>query len=177
MLLLWDYTNPRFVRTVWLTVICAQKFYRSSELVRYDQQQNLITHVGLVKPKPGVFVDTIQHLLVLCTPFNVQIIGVEITGTEMKLYETDITLPTDSVEMTSVVSSKQGRIFMLGLQNGFLYELTYQASESWFTKKSAIVNHSAGGYSNFIPSLTNLIMPKLDRKFTNQGIQLYLTNL
>ncbi|CAE6434276.1 unnamed protein product [Rhizoctonia solani] len=146
MLLLWDYANP------------------SSELVRYDQQSNLITHVGLVKPKPGIFVDTIQHLLVLCTPLAVQIIGVEITPTEMKLYETDISLSTDGVEMTSVVSSKLGRIFMLGVQDGCLYELTYQAAESWFTKKSALVNHSTSGYASFIPSITSLIMPKLDQR-------------
>ena len=82
----------------------------------------------------------------------------------MKLYETDITISTDAVEMTSVVGSKQGRIFMLGLQDGFLYELTYQATESWFTKKSGIVNHSTSGYASFIPSLANMIMPKLDRK-------------
>ncbi|EUC66071.1 Non-repetitive/WGA-negative nucleoporin carboxy-terminal protein, partial [Rhizoctonia solani AG-3 Rhs1AP] len=145
MLLLWDYANP------------------SSELVRYDQQPNLITHVGLVKPKPGIFVDTIQHLLVLCTPLAVQIIGVEITPTEMKLYETDISISTDGVEMTSVVSSKLGRIFMLGVQDGCLYELTYQAAESWFTKKSALVNHSTSGYASFIPSITSLIMPKLDQ--------------
>ncbi|KEP53232.1 non-repetitive/WGA-negative nucleoporin carboxy-terminal protein [Rhizoctonia solani 123E] len=146
MLLLWDYANP------------------SSELVRYDQQPNLITHVGLVKPKPGIFVDTIQHLLVLCTPLAVQIIGVEITPTEMKLYETDISISTDGVEMTSVVSSKLGRIFMLGVQDGCLYELTYQAAESWFTKKSALVNHSTSGYASFIPSITSLIMPKLDQR-------------
>ncbi|CAE6471332.1 unnamed protein product [Rhizoctonia solani] len=146
MLLLWDYANP------------------SAELVRYDQQSNLITHVGLVKPKPGIFVDTIQHLLVLCTPLAVQIIGVEITPTEMKLYETDILISTDGVEMTSVVSSKLGRIFMLGVQDGCLYELTYQAAESWFTKKSALVNHSTSGYASFIPSITSLIVPKLDQR-------------
>ncbi|KAG8749449.1 hypothetical protein FRC12_013412 [Ceratobasidium sp. 428] len=146
ILLLWDYTNP------------------SSELVRYDQQQDLISHVGLVKPKPGVFVDSIQHLLVVCTPFQVQIIGIEIVNGEMKLYETDITLATDNVEMKSVVASKQGRIFMVGHQNGCLYELTYQAAESWFSKKSALVNHSNSGYTNFIPSLTSLIMPKLDHR-------------
>ncbi|KAG8684883.1 hypothetical protein FRC09_015089, partial [Ceratobasidium sp. 395] len=146
ILLLWDYTNS------------------SSELVRYDQQQDLISHVGLVKPKPGVFVDSIQHLLVVCTPFQVQIIGIEIVNGEMKLYETDITLATDNVEMKSVVASKQGRIFMVGHQNGCLYELTYQAAESWFSKKSALVNHSNSGYTNFIPSLTSLIMPKLDHR-------------
>lgn len=147
----------------------------SSELVRYDQQPNLITHVGLVTPKPGVFVDTIKHLLVVCTPLYVQIIGVELNNGEMKLYETDITISTDAVEMTSVVGSKQGRIFMLGLQDGFLYELTYQTTESWFTKKSGIVNHSTSGYASFIPSLANMILPKLDREFTCIWSSLILT--
>jgi nuclear pore complex protein Nup155 len=164
MLLLWDYANPRLVIVVLLLATSAYARVVSAELVRYDQQPNLITHVGLIKPKPGVFVDSIQHLLVLCTPLYVQIIGVELTASEMKLYETDITISTDGVEMTSVVSSKLGRIFMLGVQDGCLYELTYQAAESWFTKKSALVNHSTSGYSSFIPSITSLIMPKLDRK-------------
>ncbi|QRV86756.1 non-repetitive/WGA-negative nucleoporin carboxy-terminal protein [Ceratobasidium sp. AG-Ba] len=145
ILLLWDYSNP------------------SSELVRYEHQE-LITHVGLVKPKPGVFVDTIEHLLVVCTPFQVQIIGVSIVNREMKLFETDIALPTDAIEMKSVVCSKQGRIFMVGHQNGCLYELAYQMAEGWFNKKSQLVNHSSSGYANFIPSLTSFIMPKLEHR-------------
>ena len=118
--------------------------------------------MALVKPKPGVFVDEITYLLVICTPITVLLLGLSATpstGTsqvrhkEIKLYATDMSVSTDGVEMTSVVGTRDGRIFMCGVGDGNLYELHYQEKEVWFGKKFHLINHSASGLPSFIPLL------------------------
>lgn len=122
-------------------------------------QPDLITHVALVKPKLGLFIDDITNLLVICTPVSVLLIGLAIgnqTGLdncprkEIKLYATDLTISTE-IEMNSVIGTPDGRIFMCGQQDGNLYELHYQANESWFGKRVQLVNHSVGGVQSLIP--------------------------
>lgn len=126
-------------------------------------QPDVITHVALVKPKPGVFIDEISSLLVICTPLSVLLLGVSSsnipgpnnrTRKEIKLYATDMSIPTE-MEMTSVIGTNEGRIFMCGLQDGNLYELHYQEKEGWFGKRVQLINHSVGGMQSFIPRLSS----------------------
>jgi nuclear pore complex protein Nup155 len=39
--------------------------------VEYCGEEQAICAVGLVKPKPGVFLEAIQHVIVLCTTTEV----------------------------------------------------------------------------------------------------------
>lgn len=39
--------------------------------IEYAGEEQAIVAVGLVRPRPGVFVEAIQHLLVLCTTTEV----------------------------------------------------------------------------------------------------------
>lgn len=68
----------------------------------------------------------------------------------LKLYATDLTLSTE-IEMTSVVGTQDGRIFMCSRQDGCFYELHYQENESWFGKRMQIINHSIGGVQSLFP--------------------------
>jgi nuclear pore complex protein Nup155 len=69
---------------------------------------------------------------------------------EIQFYATDRNVPTD-VEMMSVAGTHDGRIFMAGAQDGHLYELHYQETESWFGKKVQLINHSVGGVQSLLP--------------------------
>lgn len=40
--------------------------------MEYSGEEQAIVAVGLARPKPGVFVEAIQHLLVLCTSTEVR---------------------------------------------------------------------------------------------------------
>lgn len=135
----------------------------SQSLSSYTGQPNLISHVGLVKPRPGVFVDDVQYLLVICTPVNVILLGlaaVPVAGTsrnprtDLKIWATDLVVSTNGNEMTGVVGTKSGRIFMHGRSDGGLYELIYKSQEGWFRDKIELKNHLAGGYSSFLPFLS-----------------------
>ena len=133
----------------------------SEELSSFTDQPDVITSVALVRPKAGVFIDEITWLLVICTPISVLLLGISSTPLaapnrrtrqDIKLYATDMSLPTE-VEMTSVIGTSDGRIFMAGAQDGNLYELHYQEKEGWFEKRVQLLNHSVGGVQSFLPIL------------------------
>jgi nuclear pore complex protein Nup155 len=128
----------------------------------YAEQPEVITHVALVKPKPGVFIDDIQHLLVICTPVSVLLLGIQqvpgttSTGrskTDLKVYATGMSVPTE-VQMNSVAGTADGRIFLSGAQDGNLYELHYQEKEGWFGKRVQLINHSVGGVQSLLPKFS-----------------------
>lgn len=117
--------------------------------------------MALVKPKPGVFIDEITSLLVICTPVSVLLLGLSTnvvpaahnrSRKELKLYATDMSISSE-VEMTSVVGTPDGRIFMCGSQDGNLYEFHYQEKEGWFGKRVQLINHSVGGVQSLLPRL------------------------
>ena len=135
---------------------------RRQALSSFVEQPDVIKEVALVKPKPGVFIDEIAYLLVICTPVSVLLLGVssEVTPAAhnrtrkvLKLFATDMSLSSE-VEMTSVIGTPDGRIFMCGLQDGNLYEFHYQEKEGWFGKRNQLINHSVGGVSSLFPKLT-----------------------
>ncbi|KAH9937039.1 Non-repetitive/WGA-negative nucleoporin C-terminal-domain-containing protein [Fomitopsis serialis] len=55
---------------------------------------------------------------------------------EIKMYATDMAIPSD-MEMTSVIGTEDGRIFMCGVQDGAL-RVHYQEKEGWFGKRSLL---------------------------------------
>lgn len=94
----------------------------------------------------------------ICTPISVLLLGVSASPSssghpghrDIKLYATEMSVQTE-VEMTSVIGTPDGRIFMCGLQDGSLYELHYQEKEGWFGKRVQLINHSVGGMQSFLP--------------------------
>ena len=138
------------------------RFDDSQDLSSFVDQPDVISHVAIVNPKPGVFVDEINYLLVLCTPLTVILLGVSATDVvgpnhssrkEIKLFDLDMSVPCD-VEMVSVAGAADGRIFMAGSQDGHLYELHYQEKEGWFGRRVQLFNHSVGSVQSFFPRFT-----------------------
>lgn len=138
------------------------RFDGSQDLSSFVDQPDVITHVAIVNPKPGVFVDEINYLLILCTPLTVILLGVSVTDVlgsnhttrkEIKLFDLDMSVPCD-VEMISVAGAADGRIFMAGSQDGHLYELHYQEKEGWFGRRVQLINHSVGSVQSFFPRFT-----------------------
>ncbi|KAJ7071105.1 nucleoporin, partial [Mycena amicta] len=131
-------------------------YIEGQEISSFVDQPDVITNVALVKPKQGLFIDEIGSLLVISTPVSVLLIALASSAVpgskrkDIKLYATDFTVTTD-VEMTSVAGTADGRIFMAGAQDGNLYELHYQETESWFGKRVQLINHSVGGISSLLP--------------------------
>jgi nuclear pore complex protein Nup155 len=160
-LFLWDYVEGCVQHSLYPSSLRTDSHPNSEEISSFSDQPDVITYVATVQPKPGVFIDEISRLLVLCTPISVLLIGISVspvtgqdgrTHKEIKMYATDMSVSTD-VEMTSVVGTPDGRIFMCGSQDGCLYELHYQEKEGWFGKRVQLINHSVGGVQTLFPKL------------------------
>lgn len=84
--------------------------------------------MALVKPKAGIFGDSITHLLVFSTPLQVIILALTVTATELKVYATEMSAPVDDVQYKIIKGTEDGRIFMVG-NNGkfseFIYHVKY----------------------------------------------------
>lgn len=155
----------------WLTIdsdIYIWTYENSRDVAYFDGLSHLILSVGLIKPKPNVFIGDVKYLLVLTTPMEVIILGVTFGDTtktissptrsfasstyeEMQLMNKPIfVINTDNVAISCVEGTDDGRIF-LGGRDGSLYEIQYQAESNWFGKRCKKVNHSQGLISLVVP--------------------------
>lgn len=155
----------------WLTIdsdIYIWTYENSRDVAYFDGLSHLILSVGLIKPKPNVFIGDVKYLLVLTTPMEVIVLGVTFGDTtktissptrsfasstyeEMQLMNKPIfVINTDNVAISCVEGTDDGRIF-LGGRDGSLYEIQYQAESNWFGKRCKKVNHSQGLISLVVP--------------------------
>ncbi|KAG8827238.1 hypothetical protein FRC19_004757 [Serendipita sp. 401] len=125
-----------------------------SEFLRYEEQPHNITSVALVRPKSGIFIDSIEWILVIATKATVLLLGLskDATTGEIKLYQTDMSVQVES-DMDNVVGTQDGRVFMTGTEDGNMYELLYQVEEGWFSKRIRLNNLTIGSLQNILPSL------------------------
>ncbi|KAJ6122656.1 hypothetical protein N7512_005121 [Penicillium capsulatum] len=140
-LYLWDFTHP------------------NPQLVGFEDQPNSINAVKLAKPRAGVFLPAITHLLVVSTTAEVILLGmgVETTpggNTQVSLYQTGMAVSVRGLDIHSFASSDStGRIFFGGTSDNDVYELKYSQEERWFQGRCAKVNHTSGRLAAFTPSL------------------------
>ena len=68
-----------------------------------------------------------NHLLVLSTPVEIVLVGLSVSADrkDLQIYSTNMSIPSDNINMTQIVSSENGRIFMCG-KDGNIYEFSYQ---------------------------------------------------
>ena len=139
-LYLWDYAHP------------------NPEVLGYEEAQSGIISVALVRPRKGVFVTSITHLIVIATATDIQLVGVAcesnaIGSKSVSLFRTDMRTPTNRMSIDTIVGSpKTGRIFFSGRSDNEVYELMYQQEDSWFKPKCSKVCHTRNGARSYIPS-------------------------
>ncbi|KAK4153019.1 Non-repetitive/WGA-negative nucleoporin C-terminal-domain-containing protein [Chaetomidium leptoderma] len=139
-LFLWDYTHP------------------DPELIGYEDATHTITAVALVAPKPGVFVETITHILVVATTTEITLLGVSATPTpsgskSVALYQTKMAVHRGGSDVSHIVGTASGRIFLGGETDTDIHELFYQQEERWFSSRCGKINHTHQGWSSVVPNL------------------------
>lgn len=125
-------------------------FSNNRDFISYPlkEEENIIS-VSLVKPKPDVFIKAISHVLIVVCKSTIQLLGVSFahsdsillkegkySSADLILHQSNIIFPTDEVifDCKAAVSTQEGRIF-IGGQDSNIYELDYQSSEGWFTRR------------------------------------------
>lgn len=143
-LYLWDYTHP------------------NPELTGYEDNEQSITAVKLVAPKPGVFVKEINYMLVVATTSDMFLLGVAAQSaangaTTVSLYQTRMQLSLRGTEASVIAGSSNGRIFFANKTDSDIYELYYQQEEKWFSSRTGKINHSSAGWSSVVPKTPQIL--------------------
>ncbi|TAQ83782.1 hypothetical protein B7494_g7897 [Chlorociboria aeruginascens] len=143
-LYLWDYSHP------------------NPELLGYEDQPNSITAVKLIIPRPGVFINSITHILVVATTAEIILLGVEAVAgpngvISVTLYQTQMVKALRGVTCTVIEgSSATGRIFYGGVGSNGLWELAYKQEDTFFFGKCYKICHTSPAYTNIIPTVPHL---------------------
>jgi nuclear pore complex protein Nup155 len=141
-LYLWDYTHP------------------NPELIGFEDQPNNITAVKLVVPRQGVFVPSINYVLVVATTADILLIGVACAdgangAKNVTLYQTKMSVSIRGLDITVIQGSPaSGRIFFGGKTDDDVYEFTYHSQEKWFQSQCSKINHTTKGFANLAPSFS-----------------------
>ncbi len=165
---------------VWMTVdnrLFLWDYATGRDYTCFDQLDQVIIDVALVRPRPNIFVPSITHVIAVVTATQVVLLGVSFASaaaayasreesstspagkgdsiaystTDLLIHKTGLSFPTDEISMLSIVSTRTGRIFAGG-QDGNIYEFVYQAEEGWFTRKCRKLNRTASLTACFTPT-------------------------
>ncbi|KAG0212021.1 hypothetical protein BGX33_003908 [Mortierella sp. NVP41] len=146
---------------VWITIdhrLFLWNYADGGHYESYEELDQIIVNVALVRPKKDTFDDKVQYLLVIATPIEVHLLGLSVGSGSVPhtLYITNMSVPTDNVAIKSIVGTADGRIFMNG-NDGRLWEIDYQAEEGWFSKKCSKREVIGSPLSYFIPTFLSKI--------------------
>ncbi|CEP18376.1 hypothetical protein [Parasitella parasitica] len=108
--------------------------YVESREVKIHEEADEIVGVGFVKPKPGIFVDSVKQLMIIATTHDIRVIGVVNGANDLEYVDSCMTTGTTGVHMIQIIGTSQGRVFMLGNDDN-IWELDYKSKETWFTSR------------------------------------------
>ncbi|AMD22998.1 HHR229Wp [Eremothecium sinecaudum] len=127
----------------------------STDFQSIDDIKHTILKVHLVKPKKGVFVESVDYLLVIATLFDIYLLAITYKkeAGELSIYNTGMVVSVNGLDVLDIVSyEKTGQIFFVGKTNGTnVWELQYSASEDWFNSNCNKVCLTQMAISNLLP--------------------------
>lgn len=131
----------------------------STDYQSIDEIKHTILKVALIKPKQSTFVDYINHLLLIATPFDIYLLAIshnEETG-ELSVFNTGMCVSVHGLDVGEIVCyEKTGQIFFTGKTNGLnIWGLQYSGSDDWFNSKCSKICLTQSAWSSLLP--TNLI--------------------
>lgn len=108
----------------------------------------------------GVFIDSIEFLLVISTLNDIFLLGVEYltsksseNAKELVFYSTKMSISVSGIDVLCIEGTVDGRIFFSGKQDDSIYEILYQVDDGWFSKRCSKVNHTGTVIDRFVPKV------------------------
>ncbi|CCE65214.1 hypothetical protein TPHA_0K00800 [Tetrapisispora phaffii CBS 4417] len=133
--------------------------HNSTEFQTIDEIKHTILKVALVKPKPNTFVDNINHLLLIATPFDLFIFAISYNKktNDFSVYNTEMSVSVHGLDIADIATyDKTGQIFFTGKNNGTnIWELQYSGSDDWYNSKCTKVCLTQSTLSSLMP--TNIV--------------------
>ena len=177
------------IRRVWVTVDSSLFLWRSDRTgeipLEYRGKEQAISAVGMVTPRRGVFWEAVQHLLIICTPLEISLLGVVLQGggeggggrregrsgsagvargagdelEELSLQPLPMyCVPSNGIMMLCTASTRGGRVF-LGGDDGHLYEVEYSGGEGWGQKRCRKVCHTSSVWTGLVGLVKGALAP------------------
>lgn len=149
------------IERVWITVdhrLYLWSIKDPEDYFEFEETDQIIIGVGLVKPKPGIFVDSVENLIILSTPTELIILGLKFDKNTRKidLYLTELKANTDNLLLNQIVGTNDGRIFLCG-NSQHVFELVYNGWSSWLSRRCQLVNVTGHQLSFLIPSFVPFV--------------------
>lgn len=145
------------IERAWITVDNRLYFWHyknGNDFLSFEDLDKTILAVKLFKPRPGVFVESVNYLLALFTPTDAILLGVSYTKSDLQLFDTGMMLSTRGIDVSHAVSSDNGRLFFVGEGDGInIWELAYYKNEGWFRGKSSKICHTRSGIGALSPNM------------------------
>ena len=168
------------IRRAWATVDNALFLWRfdvpDDVPVEYSGEEQAIVSVGLAKPKPGVFLPSVERVLVVATTVEIVLLGVafdrdedgdgaatgdasadDLGARDLTLHALNYACTTDDVVVKDIASTESGRIFFAG-DDEALYEVEYSGSDTWRARRCRKVCHHSA-MPKLLPSILRLRAP------------------
>lgn len=152
------------IQRAWITVdnrLYLWNYLSGEEFQSYEDLDQTIICIKLVKPRSGVFIDAIKFLLVISTLNDIFLLGVEqlISKTsentgELVFYSTKMSVSVTGIDVSCIEGTSEGRIFFSGKQDDNIYEILYQADDGWFSKRCSKINHTGTLIDRFMPYIS-----------------------
>lgn len=142
-LVLWNYKVPQ------------SSFNKSSQFLTIDQIRHSILQVKLVKPKPNVFVNDVNFLLLIATTMDIQIFIVKYNKSlnNLEIFNPDLSVSTQGLIVNNfIVNELTNDIYFTGEGDGInIWRLDYSNKSSFIKNKCDKVCLTKSGFSSVLP--------------------------
>lgn len=146
----------------WITIdnkLILWNINENNDFQSIEEIKHTILSVQLVKPKPNTFVNHINHLLLISTPFDIYILAISFNNqtNEITVFNTGMSVSVNGMSPLEIIScEKTGQIFFASTTNGLnIWELQYTGSDDWFNSKCNKVCLTQSSWSSLLP--TNIL--------------------
>lgn len=142
-LVLWNYKVPQ------------SSFNKSSQFLTIDQIRHSILAVKLVRPKQGVFVADVNHLLVVATSMDllIYIIKYDLQLNNLEIFNPELSVSTQGLIVNNIaVNSATNEIYFTGEGDGInVWRFDYSNKSSFIKNKCDKVCLTKSGLSSVLP--------------------------
>lgn len=132
----------------------------SSQFLTIDQIKHTILQVKLVKPKPNVFVETVNHLLIVATSMEIHIFIVKHDSNlnSLEVFNPELFVSTQGLLVNQIaVNEATNDIYFTGEGDGTnIWRLDYSNKSSFTKNKCDKVCLTKSGFSSVLPPLTKI---------------------
>lgn len=138
-LILWNFKAPQ------------SSFNQSNQFLTIDQIRHSILSVKLAKPKPGIFIKDINHILIVSTPMDIHIYVIKYNKglNNLEIFDPNLSVSTQGMAVNNIIVNEKGDIFFSEGIN--IWRLDYNNKSSFIKNKCDKICLTKTGFS--LPSI------------------------